>query len=105
MDHPAKTDFAWLIETDGPHYLQVETIGHSSLFRWTRDADKALRFAREADAAAALDGLRVIEPDLFKFPTHQTIKPVEHGWTETRAEYVPQTYQEAQEASFHEALP
>ena len=74
------TELAWLIETDGPHYLYLDTIGGLNLFRWTRDANKALRFARKRDAEAAYDGFRKIEPDLFSFPTHQAVMSVEHGW-------------------------
>lgn len=75
-----KTEYAWLIETDGPHYIYLDRIGHGDLVRWTRDASKAIRFAREIDAKAILDGLRKIEPALFQFPTLQGIKAVEHGW-------------------------
>lgn len=75
-----KTEYAWLIETDGPHYLFLDTIGKSDLFRWTRDAHRALRFARKQDAEAAYAGLRRIEPSLFQFPTLQQVNAVEHGW-------------------------
>jgi hypothetical protein len=75
-----KSEFAWLIETDGPHYIYLDRVGQADLIRWTRDANKAIRFARRIDADAMIDGLRRIEPDLFKFPTHQTAKAVEHGW-------------------------
>lgn len=75
-----KTDFAWLIETDGPHYIYLDRVGQADLIRWTRDAGKAIRFARKVDAEAMLDGLRRIEPSLFEFPTLQHVRAIEHGW-------------------------
>ena len=80
MDTTTKTEFAWLIETDGPHYIYADRLGGDALVRWTRDASKAIRFAREKDADDMLDGLRRIEPKLFEFPTLQQVKAVEHGW-------------------------
>jgi len=76
----SKAEHGWLIETDGPHYLYLDTVAQLNLFRWTRDAGRAIRFARAADADAVLTGLRRIESDLFKFPTLQAVKAVEHGW-------------------------
>lgn len=75
-------EFAWLIETDGPHYLCLTRIGGTPSFEWTRDANKAMRFSRNVDADAAIDGLRALQPHLFAFPTGTMPKPVEHGWTE-----------------------
>lgn len=75
-----KTEFAWLIETDGPHYIHVSKIAGMYRYEWTRDASKALRFARKVDAEDARDGLREMYEELFKFPTHQSATAVEHGW-------------------------
>jgi hypothetical protein len=75
-----KTEFAYLVATDGPHYLYLDTVGSMNVFSWTRYADKAIRFARKVDAEAVMDGLRKIEPNLFAFPTQQAVYAVEHGW-------------------------
>lgn len=75
-----KTEFAWLIETDGPHYIGVSNLGGTYRFEWTRDANKAVRFARKADADLTADALREGQPKLFDFPTHQAWRLVEHGW-------------------------
>ena len=79
------SEFAWLIETDGPHYIAITSLGGTYRFEWTRDANKALRFAREKDADDAMMGLREMYEDLFKFPTLQATKPVEHGWDVDKA--------------------
>ena len=80
MKDDTKTEFAWLIETDGPHYIGVCSRGGTYRYEWTRDANEALRFARQKDADDAMMGLREMHEELFKFPTHQGAKAVEHGW-------------------------
>jgi hypothetical protein len=75
------TQFAWLIETDGPYYIYADKIGGGARFGWTQDHSKAIRFARKCDADDALDALRETLPKLFDFPTMQGAKPVEHGWS------------------------
>ena len=80
MDSPIKTEFAWLIETDGPHYICNDTLGGGARFGWTKDAAKALRFARKEDADNAMYALVETTPKLFDFPTNQAARAVEHGW-------------------------
>lgn len=80
MKDDAKTQFAWLIETDGPHYIYNDTLGGGARFGWTRDASKAIRFARKVDAENAMYVLTETLPKLFDFPTHQAAVAVEHGW-------------------------
>lgn len=80
MTTKENTATAYLIETDGPHYLYLDVIGGMNIFSWTRYADKAIRFARKIDAEATMVGLRKIEPSLFLFPTNQMILAVEHAW-------------------------
>lgn len=83
MKDDTKTEYAWLIETDGPHYVYNDTLGGGSRFGWTKDAAKAIRFAREGDANDAMYALRETLPRLFDFPTHQAARAVEHGWTDS----------------------
>ena len=80
MKTETKTEYAWLIETAGPHYIYLDTVGHLNLMRWTSDANKAIRFARKIDAENVIIGLCRIEPSMFKFPTYQMVLAVEHGW-------------------------
>ena len=73
--------FAWLIEAPGQHYLTTEVVGRQSAFRWTRDADKALRFCSAEQAAGVQYAVHKLNPDLFAFAAVLTdAKPVEHGF-------------------------
>ena len=72
--------FAWLIEVSGPHYLCVRNLNGKREFFWTRDHDRALRFASEDQADDAMMAIRELKRELFIFPTGEDPKPVEHAW-------------------------
>ena len=75
---------AWLIETGGPCYMSVGATGGadsvSRFFRWTDDANKALRFSRKEDAEAAMFAIRGLQDKLFPTVFPHFPKPVEHMW-------------------------
>ena len=74
------TDFAWLIEAPGPHYLATRTLGINEFF-WTPDANKAVRFVSLDAADGVMMGVRQMNPALFAFAvTLGDARPVEHGW-------------------------
>jgi hypothetical protein len=73
--------FAWLIEAPGQFYLTTKTIGRQSEFQWTRDANKALRFASKEQAAGVQYAVHKLQPDLFSFSAVLAdAAPVEHGF-------------------------
>jgi len=77
------TEFAWLVEAPGPHYLCVKVIGRQSDFSWTPDANKALRFFDKAQADGVQYALHKLQPVLFAFAQVLTdAKSVEHGFSQ-----------------------
>lgn len=75
------TDFAWLIEAPGQHYLAVRKLGGVHEFHWSQDHAKALRFRDQPQADEAMMAIRELNRDLFKFDgVLAPAKPVEHGW-------------------------
>lgn len=78
---PQSTDFAWLIEAPGQHYLAARKLGSSRNFYWTRDHANAIRFASAEQADLTMMAIRDLAPDLFGFAaTLGDARPVEHGW-------------------------
>jgi hypothetical protein len=74
------TDFAWLIEAPGPHYLGTRTLGVHEFF-WTTDASRAVRFVSREAADGVMMAVRHMAPALFAFAvTLGDARPVEHGW-------------------------
>lgn len=65
MSEPLR-EVAWLVEISGPRYWGGDV--------WTTDNAKAVRFARKADAEAAM---RFLKPH---FNTWHDAKAVEHMW-------------------------
>lgn len=75
------SDFAWLIEAPGGHYLAVREMATRHEFYWTREAILATRFLSAAQADAVMMAVRPLHPDLFGFAvTLGEARPVEHGW-------------------------
>lgn len=76
------SDFAWLIEAPGPNYLGVWQLGHNPpQFRWTSDANKALRFWSKEQADLTAGAVRALQPALWAFAgTLGEAWPREHVW-------------------------
>ena len=73
------TNFAWLIEAPGPHYLSIRDIE----FVWTTTAMNAIRFFSEDQADSVMMALRNLHRDLFTFDTVLApARAVEHGFME-----------------------
>lgn len=73
-----KTEYYWLIEAPGPHYLEVTKDGY---FGWTLNPYKALRLTSAAQTNALLAGLMKAQPDTFVFARNLVDpKAVEHGF-------------------------
>lgn len=74
------TDFAWLIEAPGPHYLGTRTLGVHE-FYWTAAPSRAVRFVSREAADGVMMAVRHMAPALFAFAvTLGDARPVEHGW-------------------------
>ena len=74
------TEYAWLIEAPGPHYLAAREMGGWT-FYWTKEHDKAIRFHSQQQADAVMMAVRALNAGLFEFARTLTdAKPVEHGW-------------------------
>lgn len=74
------TEFAWLIEAPGPHYLGVRNLGGHEFF-WTADVNEALRFFSEDQADLTMMAVREARPRLFDFASNLRMsQAVEHGW-------------------------
>ena len=89
-----KDETAWLIEAAGPCYIRVLALsgacGADSVnrfFEWTDDPYKALRFAREEDAEAAMFAIRGLKSDLFPACFPHFPKPVAHMWVAQKADH------------------
>lgn len=75
------TEFTWLVEAPGPHYLSTRGGGSKSEFVWHKDANRALRFYTLEQADAVLCAIRKLQPDLFAFAANlHDPKPVQHGF-------------------------
>ncbi len=77
------TDFAWLIEAPGAHYLGVrKALGdYRSEFYWTHDPHKALRLISKDAADGVAMAVRKLAPELWGFAgTLGEAWPREHGW-------------------------
>ena len=75
------SDFAWLIEAPGQHYLGTREIAHYPEFFWTTDSHRAIRFFSQEHADGVMTALRRMEPELFSFAKSLgDAKAVEHGW-------------------------
>lgn len=74
------TDFSWLIEAPGPHYLGTRKIGRHEFF-WTDNPSQATRFMSAPQADGVMMAVRELNPDMFAFSVNlRDAKPVEHGW-------------------------
>lgn len=79
------TEFRWLIEGPGPHYLGVRELVGRYGFHWTTDHDAALQFCSQAQADMTMMAVRHQCPDLFAFePMLSNARATEHGWMEPR---------------------
>jgi len=81
------TESAWLIEAPGQFYLRAGQVGHSWEFKWTDDANQALRFASQQQADATMMAVRQLSPALFDFArTLRDAHAIEHGFLTTTAD-------------------
>lgn len=77
----SNTEFTWLVEAPGPHYLATRVIGKQSEFMWTADANRALRFYTLEQTESVIWALYKLQPDLFSFAkTLRDAKAVQHGF-------------------------
>lgn len=77
------TDFFWLIEAPGPHYLGTRKVGRHEFF-WTANPSQATRFMSAAQADGVMMAVRALNPDMFAFAVNlRDARPVEHGWVST----------------------
>lgn len=75
------TEFTWLVEAPGPHYLATRVVGRQSEFVWLTDANRALRFYTLEQADGVMCALKKLQPDLFAFASNlRDAKPTQHGF-------------------------
>jgi len=75
------TNFAWLIEAPGAHYLGTREIAHFPEFYWTMDHAQATRFYSREQADGVMMAVRRLDPEMFAFAVNLgDARPVEHGW-------------------------
>lgn len=75
------TEYTWLIEAPGPHYLSTHVLGRQSEFTWVKDANAALRFYTVQQSDGVLYALRKLQPELFAFARNLgDPRSVQHGF-------------------------
>lgn len=79
MTDAPKTELAWVIEQGEsavfrPMYLSVSA---NNSFDWSLNNEKALRFARQGDAALCYAAIRALRPSVFP----ELVRIAEHGWS------------------------
>ena len=75
------TQFCWMIEAPGPHYLRARVLSNCYDFCWTPNPHEGLRFYSKEQADVSMMAIRGLAPALFAFAlTLGDARPVEHGF-------------------------